>query len=140
MLKKLGKAAILFLVFGLIYFIIETIWKGHLTHWSMFVVAGFAGVLIGGINEYIPWEMPFWQQCGIGMIITTILEGTSGLILNVWLNLNIWNYSKMPLNFFYQQCCVSFCIAWFFLSGICIVIDDYIRYKFFNEKYPHYIL
>ena len=102
MIKKFGKAAILFLIFGFIYFIIETIWKGHLTHWSMFIVAGIAGILIGSINEYIPWEMPFWQQCVIGMIIATILEGCSGLILNVWLNLNIWDYSSSFLNFFYQ--------------------------------------
>ena len=140
MIKKFGKAAILFLIFGFIYFIIETIWKGHLTHWSMFIVAGIAGILIGSINEYIPWEMPFWQQCVIGMIIATVLEGCSGLILNVWLNLNIWDYSSSFLNFFYQQCCVPFCVAWLILSGLCIIIDDYIRYKFFNEEKPHYIL
>ena len=140
MIKKLGKAIILFLIFGLIYFIIETIWKGHLTHWSMFIVAGFAGVLIGGINEYIPWNMPFWQQCFIGMIIATIFEGCSGLILNVWLKLHIWDYSNSFLPFFYQQCCVPFCIAWLVLSGLCIIIDDYIRYKFFGEEKPHYIL
>lgn len=138
MLKKFGKAVILFLIFGLIYFIIETLWKGHLTHWSMFIVAGLAGVLIGGINEYIPWEMPFWYQCGIGMIIATILEGISGLILNVWLKLNVWNYSNTPLNFFYKQCCVPFCVVWYVLAGLCILIDDYIRWKFFNEEKPHY--
>lgn len=137
---KIFKQLFLFFIFGFIYFIIETIWKGHLTHWSMFIVAGIIGTLIGNINEYIPWEMPFLLQCGIGMIIATIIEGISGLILNVQLNLHIWDYSKTPLNFFFQQCCVPFCIIWFILSGICIFIDDYIRYKFFNEEKPHYIL
>lgn len=137
---KILKQLFLFLVFGFVYFIIETIWKGHLTHWSMFVVAGIIGVLIGGINEYIPWEMPFFLQCGIGTVIATIIEGISGLILNVYLGLNIWDYSNVPFNFFYQQCCLPFCVAWFILSGACIIVDDYIRYKIFNEEHPHYIL
>ena len=140
MFKKIGKAIVLFLIFGLFYFIVETIWKGHITHWSMFVLAGIIGLLIGGINEYIPWEMPFWQQCGIGMILATIGEGLTGLIVNIWLKLNVWNYSNTFLNFFYHQCSVPFCIAWFILSGICIIIDDYIRYKLFNEEQPYYIL
>ena len=137
---KILKQLFLFLVFGFVYFIIETIWKGHLTHWSMFVVAGIIGVLIGGINEYIPWEMPFFLQCGIGTVIATVIEGISGLILNVYLGLNIWDYSNIPFNFFYQQCCLPFCVAWFILSGACIIVDDYIRYKIFNEEHPHYIL
>jgi len=58
---KFIKNLILFIVFGLIYFGIECIWKGHLTHWSMFVLAGFVGCIIGSINEYISWEMPLWQ-------------------------------------------------------------------------------
>ena len=137
---KILKQLFLFLVFGFVYFIIETIWKGHLTHWSMFVVAGIIGVLIGDINEYIPWEMPFFLQCGIGTVIATIIEGISGLILNVYLNLHIWDYSNVPFNFFYQQCCLPFCVAWFVLSAACIIVDDYIRYKIFNEEHPHYIL
>lgn len=137
---KILKQLFLFLVFGFIYFIIETIWKGHLTHWSMFIVAGIIGVLIGGINEYIPWEMPFFLQCSIGTVIATVIEGISGFILNVYLNLHIWDYSNVPFNFFYQQCCLPFCIAWFILSAACIIVDDYIRYKIFNEEHPHYIL
>lgn len=137
---KILKQLFLFLVFGFIYFIIESIWKGYLTHWSMFIVAGIIGVLIGGINEYIPWEMPFFLQCSIGMVIATVIEGISGLILNVYLNLHIWDYSNVPFNFFYQQCCLPFCIAWFILSGVCIIVDDYIRYKLFDEEQPHYIL
>ena len=137
---KILKQLFLFLVFGFIYFIIETRWKGHLTHWSMFIVAGIIGVLIGGINEYIPWEMPFFLQCGIGTVIATVIEGISGLILNIYLNLHIWDYSNVPFNFFYQQCCLPFCAAWFVLSGACIVVDDYIRYKLFDEERPHYIL
>lgn len=130
------KYIILFLIFGLIYFGIECAWKGHLTHWSMFVLAGFVGITIGAINEHIPWEMPLWQQCGIGMVIATIGEGITGLIVNTWLGLNVWHYNQ--LTFFWGQCSLWFCIAWYFLAGLCIIIDDWIRYKWFGEEYPHY--
>lgn len=133
---KLIKSLILFLVFGAIYFLIECIWKGHISHWSMFVLAGFVGTAIGGINEYIPWEVPFWQQCGIGMIIATIGEGITGLICNVWLNLNVWHYTQ--LTFFWGQCSIWFCLAWFALSAFCIWLDDWLRWKWFGEDYPHY--
>ena len=60
-MKTLLKNIILFIVFGAIYFGLECLYKGHITHWSMFVLAGFIGVLIGSINECIPWEMSFWK-------------------------------------------------------------------------------
>jgi len=104
----------------------------------MFVLAGFIGVCIGRINEDIPWEMSFWRQCMIGMIIATFAEGLSGIVLNVWLHLNIWNYSNTPLRFFFGQCCIPFCLAWYALSGICIILDDYLRWRFFGEECPRY--
>jgi hypothetical protein len=58
-MKKCLKDLILFIVFGAIYFGLECLYKGHITHWSMFMLAGIIGLLIGGINEHIPWEMPF---------------------------------------------------------------------------------
>lgn len=135
-MKTLLKNIILFIVFGTIYFGIECAWKGHLTHWSMFILAGIVGVLIGGINEHIPWEMPLWKQCGIGMIIATVGEAITGLIVNIWLGLNVWHYNIMP--FFWGQCSVPFMLAWFVLSGICILIDDMIRWIWFGEEEPRY--
>lgn len=135
-MKTFIKNLFLFIVFGSIYFLIECLWKGHLTHWSMFILAGIVGVLIGGLNEYIPWEMPFLEQCSIGMIIATFGEGITGLIVNKLLNLNVWTYTQ--LTFFWGQCSLWFCLAWFFLAGVCIILDDWMRYKWFNEEYPHY--
>ena len=135
-LKQLCKNIILFVFFGALYFAIECAWKGHLTHWSMFVLAGFIGILIGSINEYIPWEVPFWRQCLEGMIMATLGEAATGLIVNLKFGLNVWHYDKLA--FFWGQCSVPFCIAWFFLAGLCILLDDWIRWKFFDEEKPHY--
>jgi hypothetical protein len=137
-MNKILKNYCLFMIFGAIYGLIETIWKGHITHWSMFILGGLAGVLIGSINEYIPWDIPFWKQCVIGMILATLLEGIIGIIVNVHFNLGIWHYTE--LTFFYNQCSIPFCIAWFFLSGFCIMLDDWFRWQLFGEEKPHYRL
>jgi len=136
-MKILAKNIILFIIFGSIYFIIECVWKGHLSHWSMFVLAGFIGILIGSINEYISWEVPFWRQCLEGMLFATAGEAITGIIVNLKLGLNVWHYTY--LTFFWGQCSIPFCIAWFFLAGFCILLDDWIRWKFFGEEKPHYI-
>jgi uncharacterized membrane protein len=105
----------------------------------MFLLGGLCFVLIGEINEVIPWEMSIIKQGIIGSIIVTILEFISGYILNIILKLGIWDYSNVPLNFM-GQICLPFSCAWFFLSLIAIILDDYLRWKWFNGKKPHYHL
>ena len=46
---------------GLLYILIETIWRGY-SHWTMFVLGGICFLALGMINEVLPWEMPLWQQ------------------------------------------------------------------------------
>ena len=139
--KKWNKGAILFCIGGSIYWIIELVWKTIITtgvcHWSMFLLGGLCFLLIGAINEYIPWEMSILKQGIIGAIIVTVLEFIFGVILNIWLKLGIWNYAALPLNIL-GQVCLPFTIIWFFLSLIAIVVDDYLRWKWFNEDKPHY--
>lgn len=137
-MKRVIKDSVIFLLFGAVYFLLETIWKGHPTHWSMFILGGLCGLAVGKINEYLPWEMSYWIQCVIGTITITLLEGCAGLVLNVWLHLDIWDYSHMFGTFFYGQCCVPFCCLWFLLAGAGIIIDDFLRYKLFGERYPLY--
>jgi uncharacterized membrane protein len=71
--------------------------------------------------------------------IITAVEFVSGLILNLWLNLGVWDYSHMPLNLF-GQICLPYAGLWFALSAVGIVLDDILRWKFFGEQTPHYKL
>lgn len=130
------KRFILFVVGGAIYIVIEMLWRGY-THWAMFFVGGLCFLLVGEINEFIPWEMAFWKQMIIGGAIITGVELVSGIILNLVLKWNVWDYSKMPLNFL-GQICLPFTLAWIGLSAVAIVLDDYLRYLWFDEEYPHY--
>lgn len=121
---------------GLIYVLIEILFRGH-SHWTMFLVGGLCFWLIGLINEIIPWEMSLWKQCIIGSTIVTVVEFLSGCIINLWLGWNVWNYSDMPFNLL-GQICLPFSIAWVGLALVAIILDDCLRYWLFGEEKPHY--
>ena len=135
-LKYLLKEFILFLIGGSIYYLFEILWRGY-SHWTMFILGGICFVIIGLLNEQYDYNMPLVEQMFSSMIIITTLEFISGVILNIILKLNIWDYSNLPFNLF-GQICIPFMIIWFFLSPIAIVVDDYIRYFIFKEEKPHY--
>lgn len=136
-MRKGLKLAFLFLVGGLLYCMIEFWFRGR-THPSMLVVGGLCFLLCGAMNEVIPWYMPFWEQMLIGGMQITFVEFLSGVILNLILHLDVWDYSKMPMNFL-GQICIPFSIAWIFLSAVAIILDDYLRYWLFHEEKPHYV-
>ena len=135
-MKALCKNLFLFIMGGILYYLIEIIWRGY-SHFPMFLVGGLCFVLIGKINEYISWETPVYIQSILGSIIITTIEFISGCILNIWLGLGVWDYSNIPFNLF-GQICLPFSILWIFVSFIAIFIDDYIRYLFFGEEKPRY--
>ena len=96
-------------------------------------------ICLGLINEILSWETPLALQMLIGSTIITILEFITGCIVNIWLGWNVWDYSNLPLNLL-GQICLPFSILWYFISAIGIVIDDYIRYIYFDEERPRYKL
>lgn len=120
------KEFIIFTIFGLMYVTIELLYRGH-THYSMFIVGGICGVLIGLINDNTP-DMPLLPQCVLGAVIITVIELLTGLFLNVYLGLNVWDYSNQPFNFM-GQICPQFCVIWCILSILVIRIDDWLKEK-----------
>lgn len=135
--KNIKREFILFLIGGMIYSLIEIFGRGF-THPSMFIVGGICFVLIGLLNEIYSWDMLFQYQCIIGSLIITFLELISGIILNIILKLNIWDYSNYNFNILGQICLHHSIFFWIPLSAIAIILDDYIRYEFFNEEQPVY--
>ena len=121
---KFLKNLLIFSIFGLTYGLIEILWRGY-THLSMVIVGGICGLLIGLLNEKNK-KMNLLLQMVEGMVIVTVLEFVSGIILNLCLGLNVWDYSNMRFNLL-GQVCPQFCIAWFFLSYFVIRIDDLLR-------------
>jgi hypothetical protein len=135
-LKVCLKLLVLAVIGGAIYVGIEMLWRGH-SHPSMFILGGLCFVSIGLINELFPWELGIVWQALIGGTMVTCLEFITGVIVNIWLKLGVWDYSGLPLNIL-GQVCLSFYFAWVGLSVVAIVFDDYLRYWFFGEEKPHY--
>ena len=133
--KYLIKYIVLFLIGGLLFNLVEFLWRGY-SFFEMTVVGGLCFVLIGGINELFPWDMALTSQMLLSAAVTGV-ELVAGLIFNVWLGLGIWDYSDQCYQFMGQVCLLYFNL-WFLLSAIGILLDDFIRWKFFGEEKPRY--
>ncbi len=137
--NKIYKDITLIFIMGALYMVLEGFWRGW-THISMLVVGGLAAFLIGRLNEHPTfYDRKMWQECVIGILIIFVLEFTSGVILNMWLHLDIWDYSNEWGNL-YGKICLLYAFIWFLLVPLAIYVDDYLRYKLFGEKKPEGIL
>ena len=135
MFVKFIKYISLWYIGAFTYGIIELIFKGS-THISMGVVGGVCLILIGNINQSFGFDIPLFRQMLYGAVIITCFEFATGVLVNIWLGLNIWDYSSVPMNF-QGQICLPFSVVWYFLSGLAIIIDDYTRYFIFKEPKPY---
>lgn len=135
-MKQFGKYAFLFWFGGSFYITLEVFWREY-SHWTMFVLAGIIFIAIGLLNELWSWETNLLLQIGIGTVIATIGEFVTGCIVNLWLGWDIWNYEGMWGNVF-GQITPQFILLWIPISLIAIVLDDVIRWRFFEEEKPRY--
>ena len=135
-MKRLWKTLILFSVGAVLYSAIEIVWRGR-THWTMAVLGGICFVICGGVNEYLSWETPLLLQCLICAILVTAAELAAGMVLNVRMGLAIWDYSDLPFQY-RGQICLGYSCLWYLLSLAAILLDDWIRWRFFGEEKPQY--
>lgn len=134
-IKLFLKYSMLFSYGGMLYMTLEMLFRQR-TAYSMGIVGGLAFIIIGCLNNIIPWSMSLIKQCLIGGIcVITPFEYLFGILVNK--DYSIWDYRLTPLNF-QGQICVPFTILWCFVSLIAIILDDYLRYYIFNEEKPHY--
>lgn len=135
-MRQYIKSMFLGCIGGMLYIGLEILWRGH-SHWTMFLLGGTCFVIIGLINELIPWCMPIWKQALIGAAIITGLEFLTGCVVNRWLGWEVWDYSGMPLNVL-GQICVPYMLLWIPVAVLAIVLDDWLRYWMFGEERPQY--
>ena len=133
--RLLNKYLTLFDVGGLLYILLELAWRGW-SHWTMFVLGGLCFIGLGLINEVLSWEMPLWRQILVGACLITVLEFLTGCVVNLWLGWGVWDYSNKPGNIL-GQICPQFFLLWLLVSLAGIVLDDWLRYWWFGEEWPH---
>ena len=111
MKKKLA----LFLTGGTIYPALEILCRGK-TDFSMAVAGGTCLCLIDGVCNGKLRAMPLSVKCFAGSAIITAVEFGTGLLVNLVLKLDVWDYSGMPFNIL-GQICVPFSILWYVLTA-----------------------
>lgn len=121
---------------GSAYVTVELLFRGR-SHWTMFLLGGLCFVLIGLLNNVLPWELGLVWQVLIGTAIVTVLEFATGCVVNLWLGWHVWDYSNKRGNVL-GQICPQFMVAWSPLVLVAIVTDDFLRWKVCKECKPRY--
>jgi len=115
-MSKQKTNALLFSIGAVGYGLLEILWRGH-THWSMLGAGGICFVFFGNIGEKIK-KSKIIVKAIIGSAFITSVEFIFGIIFNIILKKNVWNYSKMPLNIG-GQICLLYSFFWALLSILC---------------------
>ncbi|MBQ9965366.1 MAG: hypothetical protein IJP22_01385 [Clostridia bacterium] len=82
----------------------------------MISAGGICFVIFSKIGEKMRNTTLFFKAI-VGSFIITSIELVFGVIFNIILKKNVWDYSKMPLNFL-GQICALYSFFWFVLSLI----------------------
>ncbi len=120
----------LFCFGGLLYGLIELAWRGR-THISMFCVGGLCFLLICKIATLKSISVP--TMCVLCSFTITLIELAAGIVINIVLQLDVWDYTDQPLNILGQVCPV-FSLFWLFLSVPAIYLGIYLRKALFCEN------
>ena len=86
-----------FLLGAVIYNLVEVIFRGY-THWSMSVAGGSVLLIFYLLSDWLAALHPVIGGM-IGALVITCIELIAGVIFNILLRQDVWDYSNMPLKF-----------------------------------------
>ena len=112
--------AAVFLLGGGAYGLMEMLFRGH-THWTMLVTGGACVLTMFYLREWL-LAQPLAVGALAGAVIITAYELSVGVIVNLKLGWQVWDYSAQPGNVL-GQICPAFTAIWFvvcflFLAGV----------------------
>ena len=121
------KILTLWAALGVMYVAMETVFRGY-SHPSMLIVGGLCGVLVGAINQHPRFDhAPVILQSAAGALIVLVVEFLAGCVLNLWLGLDVWDYTGQPGNIL-GQVCPLFGLLWFLIMPLAIWAEDTARW------------
>ena len=135
-MKKLSEYLFLLVTGGCIYYCFELIFRGF-SHWSMFVLGGVCFLFFYLQGSLVKWEDPMWRQILRCILVVTAMEFTTGIIVNKWLELGVWDYSRLPFQLF-GQICLQFTVIFSGLCAVGIILSGYIVHWVYGEPRPRY--
>ena len=102
-MKKLSEYLFLWTLGGSLYYFFEIFFRGF-SHWSMFILGGICMVFFTVQGQAVHWEDALWRQILRCIIFVTAMEFITGIIVNKWLHMAVWDYSNQPFQLFGQIC------------------------------------
>ena len=122
--KNVKKYGLLFILGAIGYAAIEIIWRGH-THWSMMLAGGMCFVMFSLVASRLKGKSLLLKSavCAVGV---TVIEFIFGVVFNIILKMNIWDYSHLPLNLL-GQICPIFSIIWVGIAAAFIPLAEEIN-------------
>lgn len=106
---KLKSLLIIFLTGAFSYGGLEILWRGY-THITMCIAGGICAVILNFIAIKMK-NSKFIYKIILGSFAITVTEFIFGVIFNIWLNKNIWDYSNIKFNLL-GQVCLPFSVIW----------------------------
>lgn len=137
-MKKYYKFIFLWLLGGSIYYFFEILFRGF-SHWSMFILGGLCLAFFYYQGRMMQWRESLAKQTLRCMIFVTGMEFITGIIVNKYWGMDVWDYSEMPFQLF-GQICLPFALVFGGISVIGIILTGYIAYWFFGEEKPHFYI
>lgn len=127
---------------GATYFLLEVVYKTlrgepERISWTMLVLALILCIPVERAGAQLPWECPLWLQALACATLVTATELVAGLVLNIWLDLGVWDYSQLPGNL-WGQICPQFAALWWGLCLVFIPTYDWMRYSIEGGEKPRY--
>lgn len=127
---------------GTVYFLLEVAFKTITGHperisWTMLVVAILLTVPVERCGAQLPWSCPLWLQALCCAALVTAVELVAGCVINLWLDLDVWDYSTMPGNL-WGQICPQYSAIWWVLCLVFIPAFDWLRYAVEGIERPCY--
>ena len=93
-LKNGFRYIFVFLLGAVIYNLIEVIFRGY-THWSMSLAGGSVLLIFYILSDWLAALHPVIGGL-TGALVITCVELTVGVIFNILLEKNVWDYSHIP--------------------------------------------
>lgn len=110
---------IVFILGGYAYAMLEILFRGY-THWTMVLTGGACILTIFMLTDWI-LDAPLIISAMACSLIITFYEFCVGIIVNLKLGWQVWDYSSMPGNVL-GQICPTFTAIWFLLCLIFLSI------------------
>ena len=129
--KVFKKYLLIFLFSAAVYGGVEILWRGR-THPTMLLAGGICGILLLLVNRVMKGER-YLYKCIVGSLVITAVELVFGLIFNIGLKQNIWDYSNLKFNFL-GQISLLFTVIWGFICAAAFPILERMNYALQKES------